>query len=66
MVFCLQGDRMNDRPRRHTQKKAAYRSASIFHKTRFGGFMLYRAAGMNGCPTTLNHPKESGLSVVSL
>ncbi|EFQ4070822.1 hypothetical protein LJ009_001388 [Salmonella enterica subsp. enterica serovar Enteritidis] len=31
---------MNDCPRRYTQKKAAYRSVSSLHKTRFGGFLL--------------------------
>ncbi|WP_233628380.1 hypothetical protein, partial [Salmonella enterica] len=34
--------RMNDCPRRYTQKKAAYRSVSTLHKTRFGGFLLIR------------------------
>ncbi|EAU3353268.1 hypothetical protein BOI57_06560 [Salmonella enterica subsp. enterica serovar Muenchen] len=29
---------MNDCPRRYTRKKAAYRSVSPLHKTRFGGF----------------------------
>ncbi|HFW0186645.1 TPA: hypothetical protein ACIBTG_004682, partial [Salmonella enterica subsp. enterica serovar Weltevreden] len=38
----LQGGRMNDCPRRYVQKKAAYRSVSPLHKTRFGGFLLIR------------------------
>ncbi|HGF6680373.1 TPA: hypothetical protein ACF28I_000611, partial [Salmonella enterica] len=38
----LQGDRMNDCPRRYTRKKAAYRSVSPLHKIRFGGFLLIR------------------------
>ncbi len=46
-VFALQGGRMDDCPRRYTQKKAAYRSVSLLHKTRqckLAGF-AYRAAG---------------------
>ncbi|MGU6941146.1 hypothetical protein ACV2FM_19465, partial [Salmonella enterica subsp. enterica serovar Saphra] len=44
----LQGGRMNDCPRRYTQKKAAYRSVSPLHKTRqckLAVFCFYRAAG---------------------
>ncbi|HGG3762161.1 TPA: hypothetical protein ACJF1S_004691, partial [Salmonella enterica subsp. enterica serovar Liverpool] len=41
-VSFLQGGRMNDCPRRYTRKKAAYRSVSPLHKTRFGGFLLIR------------------------
>ncbi|WP_217805172.1 hypothetical protein, partial [Salmonella enterica] len=41
-LLLLQGGRMNDCPRRYTRKKAAYRSVSPLHKTRFGGFLLIR------------------------
>ncbi|HHX9844204.1 TPA: hypothetical protein ACVTE6_003859, partial [Salmonella enterica subsp. enterica] len=46
--LLLQGGRMSDCPRRYTQKKAAYRSVSLLHKTRqckLAGFCFYRAAG---------------------
>ncbi|WP_071991616.1 hypothetical protein, partial [Salmonella enterica] len=40
--LLLPGGRMNGCPRRYTRKKAAYRSVSPLHKTRFGGFLLIR------------------------
>ncbi|EAB4089009.1 hypothetical protein EAC48_15580 [Salmonella enterica] len=47
--LLLQGDRMNDCPRRYTRKKAAYRSVSSLHaknrQCKLAGFCFYRAAG---------------------
>ncbi|EQB3849390.1 hypothetical protein ACYJEU_004041, partial [Salmonella enterica subsp. enterica serovar Kentucky] len=55
-VLLLQGGRMNDCPRRYTQKKAAYRSVSSLHKTRFGGFLLIRPVkGIEGCRRRQRH-----------
>ncbi|WP_213732388.1 hypothetical protein, partial [Citrobacter europaeus] len=41
---------MNDCPRRYAQKNAAYRSASLFIKPRFGGVFAFWAGWMNDCP----------------
>ncbi|EPP4457085.1 TPA: hypothetical protein ACJXMX_002747, partial [Salmonella enterica subsp. enterica serovar Schwarzengrund] len=57
-----QGGRMNDCPRRDTQKKVAYRSVSPLHKTRFGGFLLLQGGRMDDCPRRYTQ-KKSGLSV---
>ncbi|EAU1469161.1 hypothetical protein CRQ35_09860 [Salmonella enterica] len=50
---------MNDCPRHYTQKKAAYRSVSLLHKTRFGGFLLLQGDRMNDCHDTI--PKRKRL-----
>ncbi|EOD1653335.1 TPA: hypothetical protein ACIUHO_004474, partial [Salmonella enterica subsp. enterica serovar Chester] len=64
--LLLQGGRMNDCPRRYTQKKAAYRSVSPLHKTRFGGFLLLPGGRMNGCPRRYTRKKAAYRSVSPL
>ncbi|ENU0376111.1 hypothetical protein, partial [Salmonella enterica] len=50
----------------YTQKKAAYRSVSPLHKTRFGGFMLLPGGRMNGCPRRYVQKKAAYRSVSPL
>ncbi|WP_234887425.1 hypothetical protein, partial [Salmonella enterica] len=57
---------MNDCPRRYIQKKAAYRSVSPLHKTRFGGFLLLQGGRMNDCPRRYVQKKAAYRSVSSL
>ncbi|MGK7510397.1 hypothetical protein, partial [Salmonella enterica] len=64
--LLLQGGRMNDCPRRYVQKKAAYRSVSPLHKTRFGGFLLLQGGRMNDCPRRYTRKKAAYRSVSSL
>ncbi|EFQ6649697.1 hypothetical protein HZW80_001943 [Salmonella enterica] len=64
--LLLQGDRMNDCPRRYVQKKAAYRSVSPLHKTRFGGFLLLQGGRMNDCPRRYIQKKAAYRSVSPL
>ncbi|WP_157783310.1 hypothetical protein [Salmonella enterica] len=56
---------MNDCPRRYTQKKAAYRSVSLLHKT-LGGFMLLPGDRMNDCPRRYTQKKAAYRSVSPL
>ncbi|EEM8096845.1 hypothetical protein DER63_18425 [Salmonella enterica] len=57
---------MNDCPRRYTRKKAAYRSVSPLHKTRFGGFLLLQGDRMNDCPRRYTQKKAAYRSVSPL
>ncbi|WP_155522205.1 hypothetical protein [Salmonella enterica] len=57
---------MNDCPRHYTQKKAAYRSVSLLHKTRFGGVLLLQGGRMNDCPRRYTQKKAAYRSVSSL
>ncbi|WP_204368809.1 hypothetical protein, partial [Salmonella enterica] len=50
----------------YTQKKAAYRSVSLLHKTRFGGFLLLQGGRMNDCPRRYTQKKAAYRSVSPL
>ncbi|MGR1602317.1 hypothetical protein ACUX46_24675, partial [Salmonella enterica] len=51
---------------RYIQKKAAYRSVSALHKTRFGGFLLLQGGRINDCPRRYVQKKAAYRSVSSL
>ncbi|WP_226563746.1 hypothetical protein, partial [Klebsiella quasipneumoniae] len=60
--------RMNDCPRRYTQKKAAYRSVSpLYAKPRFGGVLLSESVTqMNDCPRRYTQKKAAYRSVATI
>ncbi len=53
---------MNDCPRQNP----AYRSVSLLHKTRFGGFLLLQGGRMNDCPRRYIQKKAAYRSVSPL